>query len=173
MYDERTRSILEERARNLARPLERDEDGESVSLVVVRVGAEQYGLDIIRLQETKALSGLTHLPNVPPFWRGLVNLRGHLVPVLDLRRYLQLPEADASEVGIVVVVSARDLAIGLLVDSVGDIRKVPLGNIKPPPADSAGTRAQAIRGVTPDLISVLDLDGLLADPGLSVQAEMI
>ena len=173
MYDERTRSILEERARNLAKPLDRGEESDSVSLVVVLVGAEQYGLDIVRLRETKPLSGLTHLPNVPPFWRGLVNLRGHLVPVLDLRRYLQLPETDASEGGMVVVVSARDLAIGLLVDSVGDIRKVPVGHIKPPPADSAGTRTQVIRGVTPDLVSVLDLDALLADPGLSVQAEMI
>ena len=173
MFDERTRLILEERARILARPLEKEEDGDALSLVVVGVGPEQYGLDITRLQETKPLSGLTHLPNVPPFWRGLVNLRGHLVPVLDLRRYLQLPEVSAGEEGIVVVVAIRDLAVGLLVDSVTDIRRVPLALIKPPPADTAGTRSQVIRGVTNDLISVLDLDAMLADPSLSVQAEMI
>jgi len=173
MFDERTRLILEERARNLARPLEKEDDGDAVSLVVVGVGAEEYGLDITRLQETKPLSGLTHLPNVPPFWRGLVNLRGHLVPVLDVRRYLQLPEISSGDEGIVVVVAVRDLAVGLLVDSVTDIRRVPLGQIKAPPADTAGTRSQAVRGVTNDLISVLDLDALLADPSLSVQAEMI
>jgi len=173
MFDERTRVILEERARNLARPLEKEDDGDSTTLVVVSVGPERYGLDITRLQETKPLSGLTHIPNVPPFWRGLVNLRGHLVPVLDLRRYLQLPDVSAGEEGIVVVVAARDLAVGLLVDAVRDVRRVPLGQIKSPPADSAGTRNQVVRGVTADLISVLDLDALLADPALSVQAEMI
>jgi len=172
MFDERTRVILEERARNLARPLDKEDDGDSVSLVVVRVGSEQYGLDITRLQETKPLSGLTHLPNVPPFWKGLVNLRGHLVPVLDLRRYLQLPDVAAGDDETVVVVAARDMAVGLLVDSVTDIRRVPLGHIKAPPAETAGTRNQAVRGVTPDLISVLDLDALLADPNLTVQAEM-
>jgi len=173
MFDERTRMILEERARNLARPLEKEDDGDSMSLVVCRVGGEQYGLDITRLQETKPLSGLTHVPNVPPFWRGLANLRGHLVPVLDLRRYLQLPDAGMAEEGTVVVVAARDLVVGLLVDSVTDIRRMPLGEIKPPPAETSGTRNQAVRGVTPDLISVLDLDAMLADPSLTVQAEMI
>jgi purine-binding chemotaxis protein CheW len=173
MFDERTRLILEERARNLARPIEKEDDGDTLSLVVVGVGSERYGLDITRLQETRALSGLTHLPNVPPFWRGLVNLRGHLVPVLDLRRYLQLPDGTAAEEGIVVVVSGRDLAVGLLVDAVTDVRRMQLGQIKPPPAETAGTRSQVVQGVTPDLISVLDLDALLADPALSVQAEMI
>lgn len=173
MFDERTRMILEERARNLARPLEKEDDGDSVSLVVVSVGTERYGLDITRLQETKPLSGLTHLPNVPPFWKGLVNLRGHLVPVLDLRRYLQLPGAGSDENETVVVAAAGDLVVGLLVDSITDVRRLPLAQIKPPPAETAGTRNQAVRGVTPDLISVLDLDALLADPNLTVQAEMI
>jgi len=173
MFDERTRTILEERARSLARPLEEEDDGDSVSLVVVRVGSERYGLDITRLQETKPLSGLTRVPNVPPFWRGLANLRGHLVPVLDLRRYLQLPDVATGDEGTVVVVAARDLVVGLLVDSVTDIRRMPLEQIKAPPAETAGTRNQAVRGVTEDLISVLDLDALLADPSLTVQAEMI
>src|SRR5262245_56232156 len=93
MLDDATRLILEERARELARPMEEEQQGEMTSLLVLGVRAELYGIDITLVQETRPADEMAPLPNVPPFWKGLVNVRGRLCPVLDLGRYLQVPEA--------------------------------------------------------------------------------
>jgi len=175
MRDDATRLILEERARELARPIEEEERGESTSLLVLGVRAELYGIDIRVVQETRPAAEMAPLPNVPPFWKGLVNVRGRLCPVLDLGRYLQVPEAlDAvapgDDHGMLVVIGDAALTIGLLVDSVGEIRRIPSGSIKPSPAESPGGASRAILGVTQDLVSVLDAAALFGDDGLVVQS---
>src|SRR5688572_24011231 len=83
-------SILLARARELARPPQAETRGETVELVVLALGAERYGVSSQNVQAVHALAGLTPAPGLPPFWAGLVNLRGRLVPVLNLRRYLGL-----------------------------------------------------------------------------------
>jgi purine-binding chemotaxis protein CheW len=175
MLDDATRLILEERARELARPLEEEEQGEITSLLVLAVRAELYGIDITVVQETRPLTEMAPLPNVPPFWKGLVNVRGRLCPVLDLGRYLQVPDAiDAvapaeDDRGMLVVIGGAAVTVGLLVDSIGEIRRIPSGSIKPSPAESLGGAPRTILGVTQDLVSVLDAAALLDDDGLIVQ----
>jgi len=175
MLDDRTRLILEERARELARPMEEEERGEITSLLVLGVGAELYGIDITVAQETRPLTDMAPLPNVPPFWKGLVNVRGRLCPVLDLGRYLQVPDAPERDrdggrgSGMLVVVGGSTVTVALLVDSVGEIRRIPAGSIKPSAAESLGGASRAILGVTQDLVSVLDTEALLGDQGLIVQ----
>src|SRR5262249_55294806 len=93
MLDDATRLILEERARELARPMDQEERGRGPSVLILGVRAELYGIDIRVVQETRPFAEMAPLPNVPPFWKGLVNVRGRLCPVLDLGRYLQVPEA--------------------------------------------------------------------------------
>jgi len=174
MLDAATRLILEERARELARPMEEEDQGELTSLLVLGVRGELYGIDITVVQETRAFTEMAPLPNVPPFWKGLVNVRGRLCPVLDLGRYLQVPEAgDAaaapSDDRMLVVVGGAAMTVGLLVDSVREIRRIASGSIKPSPAESFGSASRAIAGVTHDLVSVLDVAALLTDDGLIVQ----
>lgn len=175
MHDDATRLILEERARELARPMEEEEQGEITSLLVLGVRAELYGIDITVVQETRPLTETAPLPNVPPFWRGLVNVRGRLCHVLDLGRYLQVPEAvDAGaapdrEQEMLVVIGGAAVTVGLLVDSVREIRRIPSGSIKPSAVESLGGASRAILGVTQDLVSVLDAEALLGDDGLIVQ----
>jgi purine-binding chemotaxis protein CheW len=174
MRDDATRLILEERARELARPMEEEEQAESTSLLVLGVRAELYGIDIRVVQETRPAAEMAPLPNVPPFWKGLVNVRGRLCPVLDLGRYLQVPEAfeavvPADDHGMLVVIGGAAVTVGLLVDSVGEIRRIPAGSIKPSPAESPGGVSRAILGVTQDLVSVLDAGALFGDDGLVVQ----
>jgi purine-binding chemotaxis protein CheW len=166
-----SREILEERARELARPLDEEDRGESTSLLILGVGAERYGIDITTVQETRSLAQIAPLPNTPPFWRGLVNVRGRLCPVLDLGRYLQVPDAGLGEgdLRMLVVVFGAGLTVALVVDSVGEIRRIPTGSVKASPAESPGAGSRAILGVTPDLVSVLDVDELLGDQSLIVQ----
>ena len=174
MLDDATRRILEERARDLARPMRSGEDEDASSLLILVVGDERYGIDINAVGETRPLTGLAPLPHAPPFWIGLVNVRGRLCPVLDLGRYLQVPESESSSLPagdrrMLVVVTALGLTVGLIVDAVGEIRRVPMGSVKASAAESLGGGATAILGVTDDLISVLDVEALLADPSLIVQ----
>jgi purine-binding chemotaxis protein CheW len=175
MLDDATRLILEERARELARPMEEEDRGELTSLLVLRVRAELYGIDITVVQETRPFTGMAPLPNVPPFWKGLVNVRGRLCPVLALGRYLQVPEAvdpgavPSHDQEMLVVIGGAAVTIALLVDSVGEIRRIPSGSIKPSAAESLGGTSRAILGVTQDLVSVLDAGALLGDNGLTVQ----
>jgi purine-binding chemotaxis protein CheW len=112
---------------------------------------------------------------VPPFWKGLVNVRGRLCPVLDLGRYLQVPEpvdpgaAPDHDQEMLVVIGGAAVTVALLVDSVREIRRIPSGSIKPSAAESLGGTSRAVLGVTQDLVSVLDAGALLGDDGLVVQ----
>ena len=170
--EERIQRILAERARVLARAPEAEAQGDSMALVAVALGPERYGLDILRVESIQALAGLAPVPGLPAYWAGLVNLRGRLYPVLNLRRYLELPEGPNTTAGKVVLVTAADLTVALGVDDVLEVRRLPLDEIGPPLADSAtqAKRAPGVRGITPDLLIVLDLDALLSDPRLVVQA---
>jgi purine-binding chemotaxis protein CheW len=172
--DDATRRILEDRARELARPIQEDEESEASALLIVDVGAERYAIDINTVGETRLLSGLAPLPNAPPFWKGLVNVRGRLCPVLDLGRYLRVPESESPGVpprdrAMLVVVATAGLTVGLLVDAVSEVRRIPMESVKASAAEPLGGGARAILGVTGDLISVLDVEALLADQSLVVQ----
>jgi purine-binding chemotaxis protein CheW len=161
--------VLEERAAALARSSDDDEtSGETISIVVLVVGDERYGVDVQDVQEIEPLDKLTPIPGTPAFWAGVVNLRGSMYPVLDIERYLSLPAADAAENPKVALVSRGGLSVGLLVDEVAEIRKVRSSEIGPPVADGS-SKAEVVRGVTPDMLSVLDLEALLADPALVVE----
>jgi|SRR5579859_1373846 len=163
--------ILEERAQALARVPASEAARHEAELVVLTLGPERYGVDILQVQTIQALTGLARVPGLPPFWAGLVNLRGRLYPVLNLRRYLALPGQPA-EGGKVVLVAGANLSVALWVDDVLEIRRVPLEQISAPLADAAtaAQRGAGVRGVTPDFLVVLDLDILLGDPRLLVQA---
>ncbi len=170
------RRILEERARRLAQPPVTPTAGETVDLVVVVLGGERYGIDVRAVQEVFPCDEVTPLPGVPPFWLGLVNLRGHLYPLLDLPAYLGLPSQPAGKAeertrlaGQVVLVAASGLEIGLRVDDVPEVRQVPRSDIGPSLVEAAGAVRVYTLGVTSDLLAVLDIAALLADPRLVVQ----
>jgi purine-binding chemotaxis protein CheW len=164
--------ILAERARVLAQPLRDELAGETVELVVVAVGPERYGLGSGHVVEVRTLAGLCAVPGISPVWAGIVNLRGTLCPVLDLRRVLSLPgPGELPAAPKVVVVAAAELVVGLLVDDALRIVRVPVAAIGPPLMQVSAAARGEIRGVTADLVTVLDVAALLADPGLVVREE--
>ena len=169
---DRTQRILEARARELAREPEADARGDTLELVVLSLGQERYGVASQLVQAIHPLAGLTPVPGLPAFWAGLVNLRGRLYPVLNLRRYLGLAgEAPAN--GKLALVAAAGLSVALWVDEVPEVRQVPLAQIGPHLSEALEDQAGAAgrHGLTPDFLAVLDLEALLADARLVVQAE--
>jgi len=161
--------VLEERARALARSSDEDEtSGETIGMVVLAVGEERYGVEVQDVQEIEPLDKITPIPGTPAFWTGVVNLRGSMYPVLDIERYLGLPASAEVESPKVALVTRNGMSVGLFVDEVPEIRPVKVSEIGPPVADGS-SKAEVVRGVTPDMLSVLDLEALLSDPALVIE----
>jgi purine-binding chemotaxis protein CheW len=162
--------ILEERARALARSSDTEEaSGETIRMVVLAVGEERYGVEVQDVQEIEPLDKITPIPGTPAFWTGVVNLRGSMYPVLDMERYLGLPLSEGVEDPKVALVTRAGLSVGLLVDEVPEIRQVRSNEIGPPVAEGSSSKAEVVRGVTPDMLSILDLEALLSDPALVIE----
>ena len=172
--DEEGQRILEERARALARPLgsEEEEEEDVTALVVLVLGPERYGVDIRRVRETRPLEAFSPVPGTPEFWVGLVNVRGTLYPLLDLRRYLGLPDEDVVEgPKKLVLVDGMRFTVGLIVDDALGVRRVPTREIGPALPGGTDTGRQVTSGVTRDLLAVLDVDALITDPRLTAREE--
>jgi purine-binding chemotaxis protein CheW len=169
---EHLRRVLEKRARALARPLRAEEPADTVELVVMVLGPERYGVNTEHVREVLALADLTRVPGTPAFWAGIVNVRGTLYPVLDLRRYLTLPDGDAAEGPVtVVLVFGAGVTIGIKVDDAPEVRRVPAAAIGPALAGTPEAARVTVRGVTDDLLGVLDIEALLANSTLVVREE--
>jgi purine-binding chemotaxis protein CheW len=163
---------LLERARQLAKPHRGQDEGEKLKMLVLQLGLEEYGVLIDYVEEIRPLSQLTPIPGTPSFWAGLVNLRGHLYPVLELADYLELPISINLNSAKIVLVNASGLKVALLVDDVLEIRRILPTEIGPTLQNSGAAQDGIIRGLTASLLSVLDLEVLLLDPRLVVQEKI-
>lgn len=117
-------------------PLMRTSDAEGVQtrqLVCFTIGEETYGIDIRAVREIRAWSATTLLPNAPDFVRGVINLRGTVVPILDLRARFGRGQTEPTKVHVVIVVSIESRVVGILVDTVSDILAVAETEIRPVP----------------------------------------
>jgi len=130
-----------------------------------KLGAELYGIDLLEIQEIRGYSPATPLPNSPPHFRGVMNLRGVIVPVVDLRSRFGLSAAEPGKTNVIVVVTAGGKTTGLLVDAVADVMDVASDQVSPPPAVAGALPTELIRGVvrTPEsLVVLLDLARTIA-----------
>ncbi len=129
------------------------------------IGNDQYGVDIMSVREIKGWSDVTHLPRQPEYIRGVLNLRGVMVPIVDLRRRFGQGKTDAGPMHIVIIVSVDSRLVGLLADRVLDIVSVEVAKIQPVPQIARAARVTFLAGlVTIDdfMIALIDLNNLLA-----------
>lgn len=112
-----------------------------------RLGGEEYGIDILRVQEIRSYESPTRIANVPAFIKGVVNLRGVIVPVVDLRMKLGCETAEYNDFTVVIVLNVQDRVIGAVVDSVSDVIALDADSIKPAPELSSTVDAQYILGI--------------------------
>ena len=166
-------SILEERAERLAHSLGTLALVQGTGYVIVQLGKEKYGISLAAVQEIRPATNITRVPSTPPFYAGLVNLRGHLFAALDLRRYLGLGEYTLTARTRLVLIAAANLELCLIVDEVFDIRWIPDAVIQPWHSETLTAPHQLFVGITPDFISILHLQTLLSDPVLVVQDQPV
>jgi purine-binding chemotaxis protein CheW len=112
-----------------------------------RLGGEEYGIDILRVQEIRSYEPPTRIANAPHFIKGVVNLRGVIVPIVDLRLKLGCDTAEYNGFTVVIVLNVRGRVVGAVVDSVSDVLELNAGQIKPAPELSSSLDNGCITGI--------------------------
>ena len=167
------RQILRARAQALARTPERAPvAGASLEVLEFRLAQERYALENRWVQEVCPLKELTPLPCTPPFVLGIVNVRGRILPVLDLKKFFDLPEQGLTDLHRIILVRGNDLELGLLADVIVGVRSIPADSLQPSLPTLTGIRGNYLKGVTAERLVVLDLARILADPKIIVHEEV-
>lgn len=136
-----------------------------IELTGFYVGGLLVGVNIMQIQEINRNLELTSVPHAPDFVRGVVNLRGEVVTVVDLRKILGMEPAEITEKSRNVIVTSKDEQIGLLVDRIADVVTVPVAQIAPPPPNVNGVDGSFFKGVykmESELLIILDIEEALA-----------
>ncbi len=144
------------------RPMEAGD--ELCQFVACRVGSEEFALDVLSVQEINRMAEITCVPKAPPHVEGVINLRGRIIPVLNLRRRFGMPDTERTARSRIVVVSVRGRVVGLAVDAVEEVLRIPRSAIEPPPTVGAAAGAEYTQGVgrvRDRLLILLDLPRLL------------
>lgn len=144
------------------------EDGLEQYLTFILDG-EDYGVDILRVQEIKGWEGATPMPNMPKFILGIINLRGTVVPVIDLRTYFKMKTASFDQTTVVIVVKINDedaseRTMGIVVDAVSEVHNISRKELKPAPDFGNVMDMESIRGlatIEEQMIIMLDIDHLM------------
>ncbi len=161
-------AVLRARAQALARPVATPPAADMLDVLEFHLAAERYAVETRHVREVRALQQLTPLPGTPDFVRGIVNLRGRIVPVFDLLLWLRLPRPGLADLHRIVLVGDDRLEFGILADVGVAVRQLPRGSLQPPPPTLAATAAAGLLGVAADGLIVLDMEHLLADPRILV-----
>ena len=138
---------------------------EMLQLVSFKLGEEEFGVDIMQVQEIIRMQNITAVPNAPEFVEGVINLRGRVIPIVDLRKRFGLEEKSHDKATRIIVVKVDDLTVGLIVDEVSEVLRIPVDTVEPPPPIVAGVESEYIKGVgklEDRLLILLDLSKTLS-----------
>ena len=143
-------------------------DPENQQVLTFELGNETYGVDILRVREIRGWTSITRIPQAPPHVLGVLNLRGSIVPVVDLRMRFALERAEYTKVTVIIVLSVHSQAgrreVGVVVDGVSDVADFRATDIKEAPDFGAQVETDYIRGLVPvgeRMVVLLDIDSLI------------
>lgn len=137
---------------------------EVLQMVSFDIGTEEYAVDILGVQEIIRMVEVTNVPKAPHYVEGVINLRGKVIPIIDLRLRFGLPSAERTKETRIVVVDVNRIILGLIVDSVSEVLRIPVGQIEPPPGGKPGSSEfhRGVGKIDNRLLILLDLERLLA-----------
>ena len=134
---------------------------EIIQLVSFKIGKEEFGVDIHKVQEINRMMKLTEIPNSPDFVDGVINLRGRVIPVVDLRSRLFIKRSEHNSNTRIIVVELNSNIVGFIVDEVSEVLRIPSSIIEPPPTFAGGRNSEFISAVgklEERLLILLDLE---------------
>jgi purine-binding chemotaxis protein CheW len=147
----------------------RDELAAGGQYLTFALGDEQYGVELLKVQEIKGYSPVTAIPNSPTHIKGVINLRGAVIPIIDLRARFGMAPIEYSKFNVIIVINVGSRVMGLLVDAVSDVLSVEAGQVRPAPDFGTQADTRFISGMVAAgsrIAVLLDLDTLLSDADL-------
>ncbi len=149
----------------MATLMESAKAGEEVlQFVTFTLDNEDYAVDILNVQEINRVTEITRVPNSPDYVEGVINLRGKVIPVINLRKKFQFKEKTTDDTSRIIIMEIHGITNGLIVDSVSEVLRVPSSVIEPPPPMSSELDSKFIKGIAKlkdRLIILLDIDKLI------------
>ena len=139
-------------------------NGSLLQLVTFSIDEEEFGVNILKVQEIIRIMEITRVPRSPEFVEGVINLRGRVIPIVDLRRRLGLAAIAHDKDTRIIVIELNSLVVGFIVDAVSEVLRIPADTVEPTPPVAAGVDSEYISGVgklQDRLLILLDLDKLL------------
>ncbi len=172
--EEEKRRILRARARALASPRKAEEraPGQQIEVVEFVLGPERYAIESSYIREIHPLNEFTPLPCAPAFVLGLVNVRGQILSIIDIKKLFDLPEKGLTDLNKVIIVQGSQMEIGVLADAIVGVRPVALDELHASLPTLTGIRAEYLKGITKDPLVVLDIESILSDARLVVNEEV-
>lgn len=167
-----SRVILRTRARALAQ--ERGQMGPATTMLEIvefSLASETYGFESDFVREVYPLKDFTPIPGVPPFVLGIVNVRGQIMSVIDLKKFFNLPAKGLGQLNKLIILRGEQMELGILADDILGARSIDLGALQPAPSTVTGIGAQYLRGVTAERVIVLDAEKLLGDDQIIVHQD--
>ncbi len=144
----------------------KEKQEETTQLVLFKLGAEEFGVNILQVKEIEKLDqGITRVPRAPHFVEGIINLRGDIIPIVDLRKRFGLTVPSLGYDSRVMIVEVGEALVGMLVDAVVEVLRIPVSSIEPPPPITAGVNSYYLSGIAKieeRLIVLLNLERALS-----------
>jgi purine-binding chemotaxis protein CheW len=152
------------------------EDTQKGKFLTFSIGKESYGLEIKYVTEIIGIQDITSIPEMPIYVKGIINLRGKIIPVIDVRLRFKKEPRDYNERTCIIVVDIKDISIGLIVDHVAEVLVITTENIVPPPDSKIGFHNRYVKGIGKtgsEVKLLLDCDKLLNDDEIDVISEVV
>lgn len=146
-------------------PSQKKQDDELLQLVTFSIGEEEFGVNILKVQEIIRTMEITKVPRAPQFVEGVINLRGKVIPIIDLRSRFGLASIPEDKDTRIIVIEINNIIVGFVVDAVSEVLRIPATTVEAPPPVVAGVDSDYISGVgklKDRLLIMLDLDKLLS-----------
>ena len=167
------RTILKARAQALARKREQEAPvQEQIEVVEFLLAYERYALESSYVREVYPLKDLTPMPCTPPFVLGIINVRGQILSVIDLKTFFDLPGKGLTDLNKVMIVKDDSMQLGILADTILGVRSIPVQDVQAPLPTLTGVREEYLRGVTKERLVVLDVGKILSDKNIVVHEEV-
>ena len=160
-----------EELKKISIELSDDEDTQKDKFLTFKIGKEDYAIEIKFVNEIFGIQNITKVPNVRDYIKGIINLRGMIVPVIDIRNRFKLEQVEYDDRTCIIVVNYNGLPIGLIVDEVSEVLNLAENQIAPPPQTNKGTHSRFIQGIGKDgedVKIILNIRKLLYDEDKSL-----
>jgi purine-binding chemotaxis protein CheW len=170
---EQRKAILRERAKVLARtPLNQIQAGETIEVVEFLLAHEHYGIESCCVREIHPLKEYTPLPGTPPFVLGIINVRGQILSIIDIKRFFDLPAKGLTDLNKVIILQSDQMTFGILADAILGIRKISITEVRPALPTLTGIREEYLKGIAGECLVLLEAEKMLLDKKIIINEQV-